>query len=136
MTIGTGRYLGDTSSTQLSKFIPYNYIATVVTQSIFTAPFPCIVTGIQGRPRVAGSDGSAVTFSFYKAPSGTAGASGTLLHDGTYNLKGTADTNQTLTLVTDTSSLTLAAGDSISCVLTGTATAAIGNITVTVEPLA
>lgn len=136
MTVGTGRELGSANATSMSKYIPFNYIATVVTEAFFVAPIACRVTAIQGRPRVAGNDGSAVTFTFYKSASGVAAASGTLLHSGTYDLKGTADTNQSLTLVSNVDSLTLNAGDAISAVLTGTATAAIGTITVTVEPVA
>ncbi len=128
--------LGASNSTSCAKEICLQYIATLVTQAIFVAPWPCIVTHIVGRPRVAGSDGSAVTLSFYKAADGVAVASGTLLHSGTYDMKGTADTNQELTLVSDRDSLTLAAGDSIGYALTGTATAAVGTVTVTVEPVA
>ena len=115
--------------------IVVSYIATVVTNAIFTASRAYRVKSIIGRPRVIGSDGSAVTFSFYKAPSGTAIGSGTVLHTGSYNLKGTADTNQTLTLSTTVTDVTLAAGDSIGLVLTGTATSAIGEVTVTLVPV-
>ncbi len=133
--VGTGKYLGAANATSNSKFINLEYTSGTVTQAIFVAPFPLQVTDITGRVRVVGSNGSAVTYSFYKAPSGTAVASGTLLHSGTYNLKGTVDTNQQLTLVGDVSSLTLAPGDSIGVALTGTATAAVGCVTITVEPL-
>lgn len=130
----TGRVMGIPSGSTLSEYIQLNYISTLVTQAIFVAPYPCIVTGIQGRPRVAGS-GGACSIKFYKAPSGTAVGSGTLLHSGTYDLVGTADTNQTLTMVTDQSAVTLAAGDSIGYVLTGTATSAVGTVVVTIEPV-
>lgn len=129
------RALGAANSTSCAKSIDLNYIATLVTQSIFVAPWPCVVTHIKGRPRVAGSDGSAVSLSFYKVPDGIAVASGTLLHSGSYDMKGTADTNQTLTLVGNLDSRTLKAGDAIGYALTGTATAAVGCITVVVEPL-
>lgn len=130
------RALGVANSTSQAKTIQINYIATSVTQAVWIAPWPCIVTHINGRPRVAGTDGSAVTFSFYKVPDKTAVASGTLLHTGTYDLKGTADTNQSIALVTNSDSLTLAKGDAIGYALTGTATNAVGTVTVTVEPIA
>lgn len=126
---------GTSTSTRSAKVIDMNYTSALVTQSIFVAPWPCIVSHIRGRPRVAGSDGSAVSLSFFKVPNGIAVGSGTLLHSGSYDMKGTADTNQLLTLVSNTDSLTLAAGDAIGYVLTGTATNAVGCITVTVEPI-
>jgi hypothetical protein len=131
----TGRVLGACTAHNSAKFIVLDYIATVVTQAFFTAPFACLITDIVARPRVAGSDGSAVSLSFYNVPSGVAVASGTLLHSGSYNMKGTADTNQVLTLVTDPDVLRLDAGDSIGFVVTGTATAAIGVITIALEPI-
>lgn len=126
--------LGVAKSEDFCASIQLNYLAALITQTFYTANRPIKVTAIRGRPMVAGSDGSAVSLSFYKTPSGTALASGTLLHTGSYNMKGTIDTNQTLTLSTALSDVTLAAGDSIGYVLTGTATAAIGNITVHIEP--
>lgn len=127
--------LGVANSTSAAKSIDFNYIATIVTQTIFVAPWPCVVTHIIGRPRVAGTDGSACSLSFYKAGNGVAVGSGTLLHSGVYDMKGTADTNQELTLVGNLDSLTLKAGDSVGFVLTGTATSAVGQITMSVEPI-
>lgn len=126
--------LGSADSTKCAKSIDLAYIATLVTQAIWVAPWPCIVTRIMGRPRVAGS-GGACSLSFYKAASGVAVGSGTLLHSGTYDMVGTADINQELTLVANRDSLVLKEGDSIGYVLTGTATSAVGAVTVIVEPL-
>jgi len=130
----TGRVLGVATAQACSEILNFNYTSAMVTQAVFTAPFPMIVTSIVGRPRVAGSDGSAVSLSFYKAPSGTAVGSGTKLHSGSYDVKGTADTNQTLTLSNSITDISLATGDSIGYVLTGTATAAVGAISITLEP--
>jgi hypothetical protein len=69
-----------------------------------------------------------------KASGTTAIASGTALHSGTYNLKGTADTVQNLTLSTTASVLAIAAGDRIGVDFAGTLTAAVGTITVTLIP--
>lgn len=133
-TVGTNRVLGAANATSMSKFITFNYTSAVVTQKVFVAPFACVVTGIQGVTRVAGS-GGACTLAPYKAASGIAVGSGTALTTGTYDLVGTADTNQELTLVSNPASLQLAPGDSIGFVLSGTATSAVGSITITVEPL-
>lgn len=92
------------------------------------------VKAIIGRVNVAGTDGGAVTATVYKAPSGTALASGTALHSSTFNLKGTAATNQTLTLSTTDGVLDIAAGYTIGVVLTGTLTSATGAISVSLAP--
>ena len=130
-----GRALGVSDSADMQSVVTFNYIATVVTQKFFIAPRKLQVVGIRGVTRVAGNDGSAVTFAVYKSASGIAVGSGALLHSGTFDLKGTADTNQPLTLTGNQDSLILAPGDSLGVVLTGTATLAVGEVQVTVEPL-
>lgn len=111
----------------------FNYTASMVTQTFFVATRAVRVKAIIGRTRVVGS-GGACTLAFFKAPSGTAVGSGVALHTGSFNVVGTADTNQTLTLSTTVSDVTLAAGDSIGYVLTGTPTSAVGSVTVMVNP--
>lgn len=130
----TGRVLGAATAQDCSEFIQIQYISTLVTQKVWIAPYACIVTDIRGATRVAGS-GGACSIQFFKAASGVAVGSGTLLHSGTFDLVGTADTNQSLTLVTNQDSLTLKAGDAIGYVLTGTATSAVGTVGVAVEPI-
>ena len=129
-----GRSLGSVDSAMCQQNINLEYIATLVTQKVWVAPRACIVVDIRGATRVAGS-GGACSIQFFKAASGVAVGSGTLLHAGTFDLVGTADTNQVLTLVPDNAKLTLAAGDSIGYVLTGTATSAVGCVAVTIEPV-
>lgn len=117
-------------------FVPvtYNYTATTpATTSIFTAHRNYIVQDISGRVDVAGT-GGACTVSIYNVPSGTAIASGTLLHSGTYNIVGTANAKQTLTLSTTATALVIPAGSSIGIVVSGTATSAVGSITVCLSP--
>ncbi len=133
--VGTGRSLGVSNATSSSKFIEISYTANSVTQKKFIAPVKLRLTAIQGVPRVAGS-GGACTFAFYKSGDGIAVGSGTLLHSGTYDLVGTADFNQYMTLVTDQDALTFAPGDAFGQVLTGTPTSAVGAITATFEPVA
>ncbi|MBV4459179.1 hypothetical protein KVG96_14560 [Pseudomonas sp. COR58] len=116
-------------------FIPVtlNYLATTVDCTIFTADRPYTVKAIRGRVDVAGT-GGACTAVIRKVPSGTAITSGTALHSGSYNLVGTANAQQALTLSTTASDLLMAAGDSLCYDLTGTATSAVGNLTVTLNP--
>lgn len=130
-----GKILGSTDSAYCQQNVNFDYTSALVTQAFYVANRTSKVVDIRGRPRVAGSDGSAVTLAIYKVPNGTAVANGTLLHQGTYDMKGTADTNQVLTLVGNQDSLTLQAGDALGYVLTGTATAAVGTFSVTIEPV-
>lgn len=86
------------------------------------------VASIVGTVHVA--VGATATLSVFKAPSGTACASGTVLHSGSFNADGTANTNQTLTLTTTA----LSSGDRL-CVTTSNsanwiAGAGIGSVTV------
>lgn len=131
--VGTGRAFGVANATSMSKFVEFQYISTVVTQAIFIAPIKLRLTSIAGVTRVAGS-GGACSFSFYKAADGIAMASGSLLHSGNYDLVGTADINQYMTLVNDVSVLDFNAGDRLGLVLSGTATSAVGIICATFEP--
>ena len=98
----------------------------MVDGSLHRRLLPCLVVG---------SDGSAVTAVIKKAPSGTAIASGTALHTGSADLKGTINTNQALTLSATPADLVLAAGDAVGIDCTGTMTAARGVVTVTLEPV-
>jgi hypothetical protein len=109
--------------------------AASVDKSIFVAPRAMVVQSITARVEVAGNDGGAVTATIRKVPSGIAITSGTALHSATANLKGTAATNQSLTLATDSATLALAAGDAIAIDFTGTLTLATGVVTVGMTPL-
>lgn len=122
------------SSTAGCVPVSFNYTSALVTQSVFTASRAFRVKSIIGRVRVAGS-GGACTIQFFKAPSATAIGSGTALdNSSTFNIAGSADTNQTITLSSTVATVTLAAGDSIGYVLTGTATSAVGSVTITLVP--
>ncbi len=88
-----------------------------------------VIDSIIGRPFVAGTGGAA-TWAVWKAPSGTAPISGTALHSGTFNMVGTINTDQALTLTTTT----VAAGESVWAVPTGTATSAVGAIAINCRP--
>lgn len=116
-------------------FIPVTllYLATTVDCTLFTADRPYVVKAIRGRVDVAGT-GGACTATIRKVPSATAITSGTALHTGSFNLVGTVNTQQALTLSNTASDLLLATGDSIAYDLTGTATSAVGSISVTLNP--
>lgn len=100
---------------------------------VFIAPFICTVTSIKEVHGTAGSDGSAVTLSVERLQGTEALGSGDELLAATkIDLKGTADTVQTPTLTATTANLTLAAGDRLGLVDTGTLTA-VADVAVTIE---
>lgn len=120
------------------EFIPVvvEYIATSVDKVSALMTRPMRVKGIRGRVTVAGTDAGAVNATIRKVPSGTTIASGTALHIGTFDLKGTANTNQILTLASPTGGIPdLEVGDSIAADFAGVLTAATGAITVWLAPL-
>lgn len=125
-----GTDLGD------GEFIPVNieYTASSVDKVSYVASRRMIVKAINWRVEVAGTDASAVTAVVKKAASGTAIASGTALHSSSANLKGTAATNQALTLSTTASDLEIPAGTAIGVDFTGTLTSATGVCTVMLAP--
>jgi tetrahydromethanopterin S-methyltransferase subunit H len=131
----TGRTRGVATAVDEAKVVTFNYVAALVTQKFFTAAAPMLVVDITVTPRVAGNDAGVVNLAFFKAASGVAVGSGTpITAAAAANLKGTADVNQVLTLVSDPAALTMQVGDSLGYVLTGTATLAVGCVTVTLEP--
>jgi hypothetical protein len=109
--------------------INYNVPVAATAVCLLNAGRAMVIDSIIGRPFVAGTGGAA-TIALWKAPSGTAPISGTALHSGTFNMVGTIHTDQTLTLTT----VAVAAGEAVFAVFTGTATSAIGAITVNARP--
>ena len=136
---GSLELVGDQNTTRnptattgwLSVSVGYNVPAADV--SFFVADRAYVVKGIRGVNDVIGT-GGACTAIIRKVPTGTALVSGTALHASTYNLVGTAATNQILTLSTTVSDLLLAAGDRLAIDYTGTATSAAGCVTVSMAP--
>ena len=82
-----------------------------------------IITGISEVHATAGSDGSAVTLQVERLQGTEALGSGDSLLSSTFNLKGTADTVQDGTLISDGQLLILSKGDRLALVDTGTLTA-------------
>lgn len=112
---------------------PVNAV-TPATAIFYTAPRAMQVQSITYSVETSGT-GGACTFVVKKAPSGTALASGTTIHSGTGNVAGTAATNQTITVSTTTGVPALAAGDRLGIIVTGTATSAVGSVSVGMTPL-
>jgi hypothetical protein len=110
------------------------YDASIADTVFFIANRDYRVAGITGRVEVQGS-GGACTAVVKKAASATAIASGTALHSSTFNLVGTAATNQVLTVSTTATDLAIASGNAIGFDLTGTPTSAVGTISVYLIPI-
>lgn len=103
--------------------------ATAQTAANFTTPFfianrPYQILEVIERHETAGTDGSAVTVMVKKTLSGTAPASGTDILTAGLSLKATANTNQSG--VISRAADTLAYGDSLTLVSTGTLTNLVG----------
>lgn len=97
--------------------------ADVIDRQFFVAPVACEVVAVSEVHGTAGSDGSAVTLQVERLQGTEApGGNGDALLSPTINLKGTANTVQSGTLVT-TTVVQLAAGDRLGVNITGTTTA-------------
>jgi hypothetical protein len=112
------------------KTVNYNVPVAATAQLVAYAARSFVLDEIAGYPFVAGTDAGAVTAALWMAPSGTAPTSGTALHTGSINLKGTVYTEQELTL----SATQIPKGNLIWVVYTGVGTAAIGGISVVMRP--
>lgn len=88
------------------------------------------VIGATLRVTAAGTDGSAVSATLRKVASGTAIGSGQNLLSASFDLKGTANTNQAGSLTATSADLLLASGDSLAIDFTGTLTSATGVVSV------
>ena len=113
----------------------YSAAAETVDTWLFVADTDYEIVSIKLIPRVAGSDGSAVTADIMKASGTTAPASGTTVLSAvdSFNLKGTADTLQTGTLAASQATRRLAANDRLGVNFTGTLTAAVGYIQINLK---
>jgi hypothetical protein len=123
------------------EIIPF-YLATagaLATQTFFTATRPIDITGITEIHATAETAAGTATLTVTHDVAGQAPGTGTVIMVGTFNLKGTANTEQVATLLpvngdgTTNSSLTLALGDALSLVVGGTATiTALAGVTLSV----
>lgn len=112
----------------------FNWTAASTDTSFFTAERDYVIKSITARVDTAGTDAGAVTAIIRNVGSGTALASGTAVHTGSINLKGTAATNQTLTLDTTDAAIKLESGESLAIDFTGVLTAAAGSVSVHIMP--
>lgn len=116
----------NTTTTTMAVNVEWN--AASVDKVFFVAPRACRVLSITARPTVAGTDGGAVTATIRKCASGTAIGSGTALHASGFDLKGTANTNQAVTL--SAPDVEIPVGTALAIDFTGTLTSATGAVTV------
>lgn len=116
------------------EFAETEWLAASVDKVFFVATRAYRVKAITARVEAAGTDASAVTGTIKKVASGTAITSGTALHSSTINLKGTAATNQAMTLSTTDTDLNIDAGDAIGIDFAGVLTTATGVVTVALAP--
>jgi hypothetical protein len=120
----------DTDTTTIS--IPLS--AATVDTNIFVATRPVRVVAIREAHATAGSDGGAVTLHIRKCTGTQAPSAGTAVHSGTANLKGTANTVQSLSITAGSDSR-LSTGDRLAIDVTGTLTALAGGVvTITLRP--
>lgn len=126
----------DGSDHSSAGYVPVSieYNASAIDKVCFVATRAYVVKSITGRPTVAGTDGGAVTAAIKKAASATAITAGTAVHSGSYDLKGTANTVQNLTMSTTASDLLIPAGTCLGIDFTGTLTSAVGVVTVMLAP--
>lgn len=107
-------------------------LAASVDNYLYTFSRPGKIVDARINLTVAGSDAGAVTLDLKKCPSGTAPASGTSVLASTFNLKSTAATPVAGTLTATQSVRLFEAGDSLSLDFTGTLTALVGVLTLTI----
>lgn len=114
--------------------------ADCIDQAFFIADRAYLVTAAYEIHATAGNDASAVNLQITKDTGTNAPGAGTdLLTDNSnagFNMKGTANTLQTATLVTSEATRTLAAGNRLSLDFAGTVTTLAGVVvTVVLRPL-
>lgn len=133
-TVASSKALAVTTADKLtvaSKIVPteiplatFNYQASSVDTGVFQAKGAWTLTAVRVIPRVAGTDGSAVTAMIKLCDDAEAPASGDNMLSGTFDLKGTADTIQAGTI----SAGSIADGKIVAVDFTGTLTSAEGLI--------
>lgn len=107
--------------------------ATTTNYSTFMiAPVACTLTAFREVHETAGTDGGAVTLTIEKLTGTTAPGAGTAMLASTLSLKATAATVQTGTMSTTPANRTLALGDRVALLRTGTLTS-VANVTVQLE---
>lgn len=98
----------------------------------FTAPWPCVVTGVWESHNTAGTDAGAVGLNIEKLTGTQALDGGTTILTSNINLKAAAHTQQEPALVVNINSRQLNKGDRLAMKDSGTLTA-VNNVTVILE---
>jgi hypothetical protein len=136
VTVDTGKTLAVTTADKLTvggKIIPQTFLitraifdgaTTAAFDSVVSVPVACKLVSASIRYQTASS--AAETLMAKKVPSGTAKASGTDMLSAGMALNGTADTNVAGSLHATAGNYTLAAGDGVGFVASGTPTALDG----------
>lgn len=110
----------------LLKTVEFAFEPALTNQVMFIADRAYEIVAIKEIHAVAGNDAGAVTLNITKDIDGVAPAGGDNLLTAGFNLKGTANTQQTGTLVSSYTTRTLAVGNRLSLSITGTPTAVAG----------
>ena len=113
--------------------VSIEYTPTTIPKISFVATRSYVIKSIMGRVDVAGTDAGAVNANVLTAANGTRIAGGTSAHTGTYNLKGTAATNQLLNV--NAVPPIVAAGTAIGVTFSGVMTSATGTLNICLVPL-
>lgn len=132
--------IGGRVEVQATKAMTFYMVAngSLASQTFFIADRAMTITAIQEVHGTAGNDAGAVTGAVFKdtGTQGIGGGATTMV--GTFNLKGTANTVQSATLLSvdgggnPNAGIQLAAGDRLSFIFTGTLTT-LANVSVTVS---
>jgi hypothetical protein len=111
------------------SIIPVSWLAGANPNGVtmFIASRALTITSLVGVVETA--NGAAATVSVVMAASGTALSAGTVIHSGSFDANANAATNLPLTLTTTA----LPSGSRLGLVSTGTFTASVGSISVTVQ---
>lgn len=99
---------------------------------IWRAPYPCQVVAIVERHSVVGGGGA--TASYAKVAAGVAPGAGVGLQAAVFDLTATVNTEQTATLGSD-AICTMAVGDCIARILSGTLTGLVGFVSIVIKRL-
>lgn len=127
-----GLLKADSNVINNEQIVTFALVAATVDQHIWIAPEGFWqVSKVRYMPRVAGSDAGAVTADVKVTSGVTAPASGTTQLTATLNLKGTADTLQVGTVIA--SPTVIKQGDTVALDVTGTLTAVVGLLEVTLK---
>jgi hypothetical protein len=114
-------------------FVECEYDPSSVDKLLFIVPRKMVVKSIAGRVNVAGTDAAAVSATIRKVNNTQAITGGTALHTGSFDLKGTANNIQNLT-ISPHPAREINVGQAIAVDFTGVLTAAEGVITIGLCP--